>query len=578
MTLAAFGFSNLDFSAAITGKGANGSGGAGKQKMFRSSGENCGRSEFIRNLDRIGSFGAASRKNMHGKGLPADGPEGVPAAVLDSLLKKLESEKAENLGQEDLQAIIRLLESLTGTLSAKLLADMKAENADQNSDLPGQPLNSEKAAALGGDDLFLEKAVHAVLNLLVPGGSVGGSVGGPGSDSGAGAESAKGGRAREIVSLLAQWLNMGSTSLSRGDAALEETGMDGELRRVAATLARLAQNAENPHARPGHAGGRANVIGPGKDFQKSSAVGSADREDTGLLQKLDDFIRDKTAAGKEPRFDDPARKTGNEARDAKASGKPGKTDEYFRAFLNSLARQLAEGGGQPDLRAGMKPSGFQVHRAPGMQHLSMQNGSGMQPGATSGTGDGIQLPGPEPGVSTGEFTSNGGMASNTGEKAFFSAPEPSGPAGSFEKHLQPMEKQVVSQVFVRLFSGARQGSGSMTVNIHPPELGSVRVRILSDQGRLSVQLQPQNAQVAGMLERNLPMLQQSLADQGVDIDDLRVSVDPGSQEKSGFGEHAFGETPGRTGPSADADGDDPGALSGEDRMWTGDAHSLSLRV
>jgi hypothetical protein len=115
-------------------------------------------------------------------------------------------------------------------------------------------------------------------------------------------------------------------------------------------------------------------------------------------------------------------------------------------------------------------------------------------------------------------------------------------AASFEKGLQAAENRVVSQVFVRLYAGVRQGSGNMTINMHPPELGSVKVRISSERGQLNISLHPQNHQVVGILERHLPSLHQSLADQGIDIADMKVSVDDGGgDEGRRFADHEFQE-------------------------------------
>ncbi|MFW6284375.1 MAG: hypothetical protein ACOC1H_03195, partial [Desulfosalsimonas sp.] len=50
---------------------------------------------------------------------------------------------------------------------------------------------------------------------------------------------------------------------------------------------------------------------------------------------------------------------------------------------------------------------------------------------------------------------------------------------SFDSQFKAAESQVVNQVAVRLFTGVRQGSGSMTIQIHPPELGSVKVKVVS---------------------------------------------------------------------------------------------------
>lgn len=153
---------------------------------------------------------------------------------------------------------------------------------------------------------------------------------------------------------------------------------------------------------------------------------------------------------------------------------------------------------------------------------------------------------------------------------------------SFDSQVRAAENQVVNQVSVRLFTGVRQGSGNMTIQIHPPELGSVRVKVISEQGSLHVQLNPQNQQVAAILERHLPALHQSLADQGIDLSGLQVSVDSGEDpDTSGFEQQAGDRGSGSRNPAGETE-------AGEDVLMQTDdlpdpaAYSqdrgLSLRV
>ena len=95
---------------------------------------------------------------------------------------------------------------------------------------------------------------------------------------------------------------------------------------------------------------------------------------------------------------------------------------------------------------------------------------------------------------------------------------------------QAFESNVVQQVFVRLVSGMQQGSRSMVINMHPPELGRVKVSLVSDGGRLSAVLHTENQQVQGVLDRHLPQLRQSLQEQGLSIADLGVSLESGGHE------------------------------------------------
>ncbi|MCF8039610.1 MAG: flagellar hook-length control protein FliK [Desulfohalobiaceae bacterium] len=149
---------------------------------------------------------------------------------------------------------------------------------------------------------------------------------------------------------------------------------------------------------------------------------------------------------------------------------------------------------------------------------------------------------------------------------------------AFDRNLQTMENKVVSQVFVRLFSGARQGSGNMTINMHPPELGKVKVRLISDKGGLNVHLHSQNQQVLGVLEKHLPTLQQSLEDQGVSLANLQVSVDSGNQDRPRFEDQDIWDAAGKKEQAGPAEEETGAGLSEQYRAGAGQKQGLSLRI
>lgn len=154
-------------------------------------------------------------------------------------------------------------------------------------------------------------------------------------------------------------------------------------------------------------------------------------------------------------------------------------------------------------------------------------------------------------------------------------------SGSFDSQLKAEETRVLSQVSVRLSAGIRQGSKNMTIHMHPPDLGRVKVRIISEGSNLNVQLHSQNHQVAGILERHLPGLQQSLADQGVSVTNLHVSVDSGDdQGGSQFEEQGFGASNRHApGKESAAEDESPAAPDPEPTLSPGGhAQGLSLRV
>jgi hypothetical protein len=272
---------------------------------------------------------------------------------------------------------------------------------------------------------------------------------------------------------------------------------------------------------------------------------SADKGRTSLAEQLEKLLKEAEGGRVRPSGANPGDAAGRINTAASVSADDGQSrggaESGLRQILNELAGQSRDAG-----EAGSAKSGPDARPDARLDAL-LKAGANEKPGALQNA----------PGEAGARAAAAAGQAQPSGQGA-----EPAEGAGasmrqgaaSFEKGLQSAEARIVGQVFVRLFSGARQGSGNMTINMHPPELGSVKVRIISDRGHLQVSLHPQNHQVVGILEKHLPTLQQSLADQGVDVSDLKVSVDAGgAEENPQFAEHPFHEkkqTASGSGPAA----------------------------
>ncbi len=212
---------------------------------------------------------------------------------------------------------------------------------------------------------------------------------------------------------------------------------------------------------------------------------------------------------------------------------------------------------------------------PGMKESLQNLAKGVQTGKAGVKPGNTEPPGPETLDPSRISASPGGVKSQNNAFTVRHA------SGSFDSQLKAEEARVLSQVSVRLSAGIRQGSKNMTIHMHPPDLGRVKVRIISEGSNLNVQLHSQNHQVAGILERHLPGLQQSLADQGVSVTNLQVNVDSGHDqggsqfEEQGFGasnRHAPGKEPAAEDESPAAPDPEPATLPG------GHAQGLSLRV
>lgn len=98
------------------------------------------------------------------------------------------------------------------------------------------------------------------------------------------------------------------------------------------------------------------------------------------------------------------------------------------------------------------------------------------------------------------------------------------------------EGRVVQQTIDHLTLHSRGDSSSVTVRLHPEELGELQLRMVMEGDQLKVHLQAQSQQVQEVLERNFPRLRDALQDQGITVDDFQVSVDSGERSDQQFSE------------------------------------------
>ncbi len=96
------------------------------------------------------------------------------------------------------------------------------------------------------------------------------------------------------------------------------------------------------------------------------------------------------------------------------------------------------------------------------------------------------------------------------------------------------ESQILEQLASRITFNQTEKQSRMTLRLHPEELGQVKLELVMDKEGLRAHLQAQNPQVQEVLERHLPRLREALAQQGLRLDDLQVSVDSQDRGDRGF--------------------------------------------
>jgi flagellar hook-length control protein FliK len=96
------------------------------------------------------------------------------------------------------------------------------------------------------------------------------------------------------------------------------------------------------------------------------------------------------------------------------------------------------------------------------------------------------------------------------------------------------EQQIVDQVVKGVGDGKLKGSSSITVKMHPDELGQVKLELTMSKDGLKAHLHAQTQQVQDVLEKNLPKLRHALEQQGLHLNEMQVSVDSGGSGGQSF--------------------------------------------
>ncbi|BCR06632.1 hypothetical protein DESUT3_37010 [Desulfuromonas versatilis] len=156
-----------------------------------------------------------------------------------------------------------------------------------------------------------------------------------------------------------------------------------------------------------------------------------------------------------------------------------------------------------------------------------------------------------------------------------------GPAVKLPSGQLVPESQILGQLASRITLNHTEKQSRMTLNLHPEELGQVKLELVMEKDGLRAHLQAQNPQVQEVLERHLPRLREALAQQGLRLDDLQVSVDSQDRGDQGFFQQhqqqsAFGRRPSYSfGSSAAAvQAEEVSATAGQTQSRQG----LSLRI
>lgn len=482
-------------------------------------------SASLRLLALLFQLDPAQLANLAGNAAMSPGSEGGAGQAEESsrLLSMLQDSAGNGQG---LKALFRILSAGGSSRSPELLADLREILGQTQGSGNGQKSASQESGAL-------QSILHQT----------------EGQGQG---KAGSGGQAERILQLLLSGESRANASSKGGDMsqllsalhkALEQGRLSGEqLQAFARDLSSMtAENTSQPKtaAQTGGPGGLAALLQQAKGGEGQSArpgatgeQGDAGKGRSGVhLARL--FLES---------FD-----RGEQSGRNKGQGtSPAQGGQNFLQQDKSLLQSLVEQG-QARIQKADAPSA----QSSGASH------------------SGVSL---KAGQWGGLLTSVGGASTTSPPGSLSHASQPSGPSSM-------MDNQVLQQVVSKFQTELQRGSRRVNIRMHPPELGRVQLKLVSEDSTMQVQLQVQNSQVQGILERNMPALRQALEQQNLDFESIQVSVDSGGEEGSrGYSRQSDSDAPrdpgwlgsGEAG-AGDTGGEIPAAGSGE-------PGGISLRV
>lgn len=117
------------------------------------------------------------------------------------------------------------------------------------------------------------------------------------------------------------------------------------------------------------------------------------------------------------------------------------------------------------------------------------------------------------------------------------------------------ESKVTSQIVRGARFISREGANQVTLRLDPPELGEVTIRLSSINKTVTGEIRVESRMVQEIVNRNMAELRESLGSQGIQVDNIEVSVESGGRsnvDRDGNAAHRREQTE-RDGQASDRD-------------------------
>lgn len=136
------------------------------------------------------------------------------------------------------------------------------------------------------------------------------------------------------------------------------------------------------------------------------------------------------------------------------------------------------------------------------------------------------------------------------------------------------DSYLVRQVSTKIAVIFKNNVSSAKLTLNPPELGKLRVEITIENSKVKAVIATENVLVKEILEANLPLLKQSLQEQGLNVTDLNIIF----SDASGDGDKASGNALSKRGTGSKDSDDQEGPVEKLSRPRISDNDSLDIFI
>ena len=103
-------------------------------------------------------------------------------------------------------------------------------------------------------------------------------------------------------------------------------------------------------------------------------------------------------------------------------------------------------------------------------------------------------------------------------------------------------REVVEQIAARVDAESADRAATIEIQLSPPELGVVRLRLVTENDLLTARIEVANREIQAMVESGLPELKDQLLEQGVQVQSFDVSCHSGAHSDAEQFSNMFRQT------------------------------------